>query len=1115
MAESSSDSDSLLRNRTSRRGPLRATHVHARSRGAADMSEKIHTLANTLQDTSRNLRRVDEMLGQYKDYNSDKTEVIETLKENLEQSIDQLRSQRLSRLSGVRSASLSSLCASDLDTAAGNGPFQPTSPIREYRDSGIPHRRRSRSANVRFLDESNPSNRLHSLHQSLRDLSSDQVRLSDDFSRESSRRNRTDAEIKKTLEELNSRLNDSQREESASERVERKLLELERDMRSERQHVERRQDHLGQVSVQLQQALKQKENKTEEVDLFLKDKLSRSETEKSQLEAELERYKRRMDQIEGSRETLLYQVEDLRSQLGKVADDRNQLQRQVSRHSLQSQSENREEERRMRAAVERSEHEKQELECQITQLRAQLNRSVIMTELEDLKRTLEQKDHEKTQLAKHVEALTSGMEKRERQQLQMLETLKDIQGRFETCEKEKQLAEDQAVELGQQLEEMSHEAERYLVEFRQAETLRLETEKKKEQLKVKAQETVKQWRLKCKKLEKMLDKKEEYVSQATDRSAQTTKEKDDAKSQLQASLQQIESLRKELSEVISKRAQQEEDLHLREIRLSQAREQHLELERDLREAQEMTVRLQGELQRQAEIQQQLQEDRERLQEDILTTRRAQEKTQERIVELQEDGRQRSVECAELSSRLTQEEKANKELRKNLCEAQKQAEFAREELTSAGRQLKMERDVHQRELADLRLAAQSAKSKHERSVQEMLAHFRQEREELENHIQALKAELLDNKSLVKSERQRVEKMKVECDKLSEEASHWREENTTLRSKYQLAVQDADEKEKRATSAEQTLNRLRETNQSLQDRLSSLETEQETILGAIELEINSACQLLSMDFMEKFKAMSVASHLRNDPHYWLAETKTKLQWLCQEVKERQGRERKMRGHVQQCREQLKELKLSKESEQETLRQQIQKHEQQLEEAQRENNGPDHGSRTEHASDTRGNLVSCWKGAAGPGAHQQRRPRNITGKICLNGSEFTESTRMALDHLESVPEKLSLLDDMKQLSDSCKQREVMEERHAQYREIVGSLQQQLEDSKRHIQEYREEKTRANAQSAHLAALSSSLRGNGSFLSSSWLSDSISPTKRNLFLQDGNQKGHTHSSTVNGTAH
>lgn len=43
-----------------------------------------------------------------------------------------------------------------------------------------------------------------------------------------------------------------------SERVERRLQEMEQEMRAERQLVERHQDHLGHMSLQLQEVCKQK-----------------------------------------------------------------------------------------------------------------------------------------------------------------------------------------------------------------------------------------------------------------------------------------------------------------------------------------------------------------------------------------------------------------------------------------------------------------------------------------------------------------------------------------------------------------------------------------------------------------------------------------------------------------------------------------------------------------------------------------------------------------------------------------------------------------------------------------------------------------------------------------
>ncbi|NXV26395.1 CE128 protein, partial [Rissa tridactyla] len=64
--------------------------------------------------------------------------------------------------------------------------------------------------------------------------------------------------------------------------------------------------------------------------------------------------------------------------------------------------------------------------------------------------------------------------------------------------------------------------------------------------------------------------------------------------------------------------------------------------------------------------------------------------------------------------------------------------------------------------------------------------------------------------------------------------------------------------------------------------------------------------------------------------------------------------------------------------------------------------------------------------------------------------QSTRVALDHLESVPEKLSLLEDFKDIGSHCR-REMIEERYTKYKEIVSSLQQQLEDSKQRVPQFK----------------------------------------------------------------
>ncbi|XP_030904654.1 centrosomal protein of 128 kDa-like [Melopsittacus undulatus] len=104
----------------------------------------------------------------------------------------------------------------------------------------------------------------------------------------------------------------------------------------------------------------------------------------------------------------------------------------------------------------------------------------------------------------------------------------------------------------------------------------------------------------------------------------------------------------------------------------------------------------------------------------------------------------------------------------------------------------------------------------------------------------------------------------------------------------------------------------------------------------------------------------------------------------------------------------------------------------------------------------------------------------------------TQVALDHLETVPEKLSLLEDFKDIGESCCPREIIEERYTKYKELLCSLQQQLEDSKRVVQQFKNVKIDAEISDIEMAAPSSSWQTQNSFLSRSLLSNSGSFMKR-----------------------
>uniref|UniRef100_A0A8D0FTV8 Centrosomal protein 128 n=1 Tax=Strix occidentalis caurina TaxID=311401 RepID=A0A8D0FTV8_STROC len=887
-------------------------------------------------------------------------------------------SQRLTRNSGIRSASLSSLYPSDLDGegVSGNRHFLPTSPLRDYGDSQGNKHRRSRSASVRFVNEADNLDQLHSFHQSLRDLSSEQVRLGDDISRELSRRNRTDAELRRTLEELSQKLTESQRQETVSERVERRLQEIEQEMRAERQLVERRQDQLGHMSLQLQEALRKQDAKADETEELMKNKLVKYQSEKNQV-----RLNFLLSCLVLNKCVVSYiTVEDLRSQLLRAEEDRVELQHQISHVAMHRQTyqDVQDDDRRIRTA-ERYEREKQELEKHILELKAKLSHNAVMSEVEELKRCIETKDKEKAQLVMHIQVgrgfwfllhivLTSDLENREKQQEKMLNQLKEIQSCYKACENGRRQTELQSAELAQQVEESTKEAERYLTEFKHSEALRLEVEKKREDLKVRAQEAIRQWKLKCKKLDREVEKQNETINQLMDKNSQALKEKDDLRSQLLSAIHQIENLRKELNDVLTKRAQQEELLHCKEVKLNEMKSHQVSLEEEIKEVQGTVNKLENELKKQVFLQNQMQAEKEHLETELATINLIHKKDQERLLEMQADVKNLSSVRAELTNRIAEEEKVKKELHKSLSDLQKQQESKCEEMTSANRQLKIEREVHQQELADLRSELQNVKSKHERNVQELMKLLKQEKDDAEAQIRMLKMELLEEKNIVKTQCRQLEKIKIECDKLTEELTQNEEENIKLRRKCEFVKQELEKKDKQISNEEDNLRRMDEARLQFKDQLHHLEMEQESILTVIGSEIDAACEIFSRDSMEKFKAISLTPMVLNDPHRWLAETKTKLQWLCEEVKERESKEKKLRCYLLQSREQLKHFTQMKEAEHQSLFKQIKKQEKLLEEVHREKRG------------------------------------------MLLGAERIDYFLLALDHLESVPEKLGLLEDFK---------------------------------------------------------------------------------------------------------
>ncbi|XP_070782333.1 centrosomal protein of 128 kDa [Enoplosus armatus] len=1037
--DTSSESDSYDRTRVYRpRG--REAHRRPARDSAGDgretnISEKISTLASTLQDTSRNLTKVDRMLGQYREHTDDQAEAMALLRENLEESIGQLQTQRLSRTNGARSASASAstLHTSDLEACSGSDSqrFYPTSPLRDYTGT-TGRRRRSQSASVHFKDASLSGEEIHTMHQSLRDLRCDQQRLSDDLDREILWRNRSDIDTRRAMESLTGHMTASQRQTSVSSRVERRLQELEREMHPEQSSVERgrRPDQRVATSDELQETSGRRQVQANEREEAMTARLLKAEREKFKKEQELERARRLLEQSEDSRESLVQQVEDMSGELLRTRKEKTELQR-ARLETFQPVAQphgnhtDREEGRGGQRGPDRS-----NLEKEVSDLRVQLRTASVLNEVEELKRALDRKEKERVQLSLQVEELSSDLVRREQQQLRMLEQLRDIQSRGQA-------------------------------ESRETEALLQESMRSRDELKTRAQEAVRQWRAKCRRLQKELEEATAQAQFHTDKASQAAREKESSQAQLKALSQQTEAARRELAEILGRLAQREEELHRKDVELSETRERQLSLEQEIREARGASAALEEETLRQAAVQARLKEENQRLEERADTQARCHQRDQDTQARLQTSLQQMTLAHAQLAQRLAEEESSKKELQKGALELQAKLTAVQEERAAFGQQLQLEREVHLKELDNIKAMMEDSRTKKDRDMQDMLKLCRQERDEIQAHLKEVKADAASDKELYGALRIKLDRMKDECDKLAAQLSTKDEAHALLHRKNQLLKQELDDKvrsgERRRASESELV--------KLEEKMLRMEAEQEAVLTSMGEELDAACRSLARNGEDKLQAISQKPGLVKDPHRWLAETKTKLRWLCEEVRECNAREQSLRKQHQQTRDQLKVLRQSRDSEQTALLQRLDQQEKLLR-----------------------SLGSEKRELLERSRRKEEEMRSLQDRVL----DLEMNTRVALDHLESIPEKQCLMENFKDLEESQRQREMVEQRYTKYKEIVWDLQHQLDESKSRIQEYREEKLDATSRSQRLAALSSSIKGLSTSLSSSLRSDTLSPHKR-----------------------
>ncbi|XP_059147978.1 centrosomal protein of 128 kDa-like [Physella acuta] len=823
--------------------------------------DRVYRLTSNLQESTHNLKSMDHMLDELTSIQHNRRSAIDRLRGDLDQTQDDIQYERSrGRDYGSDSENYGS----------------PT---------GSHYRRRSA---VRFADDMNRE--LHGIHQSVRDLSAEQLKMEESLNREMDRRDRHDSDTRRSLQDIHSTLKVNTVLDPLSTRVEKRLQAIQSEIRSERHHLDRdhRGDDINALSSELRNAI-QSAQTNHNLDDKLRSQYLQSEAIRHKVEGELDNLRRRLDQTEGSRIALQSQVEQLQNQLAREGQERHRLKLDLDESRIEAEVKK---ERRRRAAED---GKAQSLQKELHEMKDHLVRSVgAVNELEELRRKLDKSERQRTQLSDHIETLAKDLDNRERQNAKVITQLKDISDKYEDSDRQRNYLLQQTEDLQQKLRDVSKELEKTTHELRNTQLSLQESEKKKDEFKGRAQETIRQWKAKVKSLERDLDRQKHGSGQMLTRHEQLIKELEGYKQHGNYHQLQVDALKRELSDALAVRAAQDEQIRLKDIEVNELKSIRMDLDRAYRDTRSMSEKMETELHTLRSRVANVSEDKHHLEDKLSALEAAHQLAQEQSHSLQEELKELSSIKAGIAAQLAETVAKNHDLKQAVVELQHRERGAKEEVELYKKQLLQERNGLSQDYQTLKLELNEAKVREAHTMQEINRKFRVQAAEHEAILQALKMELSDEKSNAKIANRNAERLKEELDIVEKRFKMSEEENSALRKKMDLVRYEF---EAQSHLAEDDLNRVKKLELQLGSAhmdLEKLEKQQINLIQEIAIEIDALVETASFDAISRCQQINGLKNLATSgiPTHLLTEIKNKIKWLRGEFRDRLVRERRLR-------------------------------------------------------------------------------------------------------------------------------------------------------------------------------------------------------------------------------
>ncbi|XP_072171838.1 uncharacterized protein [Diadema setosum] len=989
----------------------------SRSSSRSDVPNRLDSLTSSLRDTNKNLLEVGDLLNQYRDANSRQTDAIERLRENLSTANQQRDHNHTERLSRYESDTMS---ASELRSGR---------EARHRRTASEIYTRRLRPS-VRF---SRDVDEIHDIHRDLRDLSRDQTKLAAELQQERRQRTQLDTDNRRILLDLSDSMKRSQREESRpSDHVERRLRDIQEELRSQRESSSRKYEtrDRDQIRAEIRETVL---NASREEDRQLRSRFLEVETQRQKLASDLERTRAKLDRSEGSTAALQQQVDSLRRDLSRSNEDRHQLKTELtslkdsfiedevppSRHERQ---------RRAKQAEAENQRETGKLEQEIQSLRAQLSQASSLREFEGQRRELEQSHRQREQLSQHIDTLNKELDGKDKSQAQLLSQLRDATDDLAESERQRKLALSQLESLQARLQQKTSESKAFHEQAKESERLLLENQTRKEEKQRKVYNMAKQLKTKCKSLEQDLEASKHTSSQQGIRIEELLRENEALHSQKTNTAHKMDTLQRELSDILERFAQQDEQLRLRDIEVNELKSTCLRLEQELKDTRNLTDRLNGDMASEQARHRVLCEDKIKLEQELDSCRRSLQQAEERSQRAQRELRDTSKQNADLSARLSELAMERKEASRQLAVAEEEKQNVKQDLARLDAKFKEVQDFNAALTEKLHTEIENAKVNEKKTVQDVVLKQKRERAELEAEIQALKIELAESRSSAKSLRRQIDRTKSEAEKVREELRFLDDENIKLKRNYDRMRAGFEEQtqlvevgDNRASAMEKHLQRAELTIQDLR-------LDHEDALRALVREVDILVGLVSESSLDS-ETLQPFSRPHESHETMLHDLKSKLYWLQEEVRRQADKRLRLAENLNRSRSEVDDIKKQQLANRVAYETKLDVTEDLLRGLQREKEDL-HLQNLERAHTVKS---------------LEKQVENMEDHIRA-GTRIVESSFEALREPDrfpppSPPSPKASFDRLKELE---RERQRIEEKYNRYQSTVAHLHQQLNDSK-----------------------------------------------------------------------